>query len=89
MITILSVSVIVLGFLLVVATIKERHDKKDEGEYNKTNFSINLIKGFYSIIIGSLEILNIISERNFINLMILLAGINIFIDYKIKNQPNR
>ncbi len=28
MITVLSILMIVLGFLLVVATVKERHDKK-------------------------------------------------------------
>jgi len=88
MITILSVVMTVLGFLLVVATIKERHDKKYEGGYNKTNFFINLVKGFYYIIIGAFAILNIISERNYINLIILLAGLNIFIDLKFKNQEN-
>lgn len=80
---------IVLGILLVIATIKERHDEKYEEGYNKTDFFINLVKGFYSIIIGSLAILNIISERNFINLMSLLAGFNVFIDLKFKNQANR
>lgn len=57
MITILSIAMIVLGFLLVVATVKERHDKKCGDGYNKTDFFVNLVKGFYFLIIGSLVIL--------------------------------
>lgn len=39
MITVLSILMIVLGFLLVVATVKERYDKKCGDGYNKTDFS--------------------------------------------------
>lgn len=84
MITILSIVMIALGFLLVVATIKERYDKRYEEGYSKTDFFINLVKGFYSLIIGSLAILNIISERRFLNLIILLFVLNIFTDFKNK-----
>ncbi|MEG1411532.1 MAG: hypothetical protein RSD36_16970 [Terrisporobacter sp.] len=85
MIRILSILMIGLGFLLVVGTIKESYDKKYEWEYNKTNFFINLVEGFYAITIGSLAILNIISERRFNNLMILLCVFNIFKNFKNKN----
>ncbi|MDU4860843.1 MAG: hypothetical protein E6356_10120 [Terrisporobacter othiniensis] len=88
MITILSVSVIVLGILLIILTIKEGYDKTSIEKYNKIKFFINLVKGFYFATIGLLAILKIISGRNFVNLMILITGINIFIDYKIKNQAN-
>ncbi|MGL5711580.1 MAG: hypothetical protein ACRCX2_01055 [Paraclostridium sp.] len=84
MITILSIVMIVLGFLLVVGTIKEKYDKTYEGEYNKTNFFINLGEGLYSIIIGLLAMLNIISEKRFSNLMILLCVFNIVINFKNK-----
>lgn len=47
MMTVLSIAMIVLGFLLVVTTVKERHDKKCGDSYNKTDFFINLVKGFY------------------------------------------
>lgn len=89
MMTILSISMIVLGFLLVVATVKERHDKKCGDEYNKTDFFINLIKGFCFLIIGALAILNIISERRFLILTTLFCIFNMFIDFKNKNQVNR
>jgi hypothetical protein len=88
MMTILSIAMIVLGFLLVVATIKEKHDKKCGDGYNKTDFFINLVKGFYFLIIGSLAILNIISERRFFILMTLFCIFNMFIDFKNKNQAN-
>lgn len=84
MITILSVVMIVLGFLLVVGIIKEIHDKKYEEEYNKTYFFIILVEGFYSITIGLLAILNIISESRFINLIILLCAFNVFRSFKNK-----
>lgn len=74
---------IVLGFLLIVATSRERHYKKCEGGYNKTDFFINLIEGFYSMTIGLLAILNIISERRFLILMTLLCVLTIF-----KNSKN-
>ena len=89
MMTILSIPIIVLGFLLVVATVKERHDKKCGDEYNKTDFFINLIKGFCFLIIGELAILNIISERRFLILTTLFCIFNMFIDFKNKNQVNR
>ena len=89
MMTILSIPIIVLGFLLVVATVKERHDKKCGDEYNKTDFFINLIKGFCFLIIGALAILNIISERRFLILTTLFCIFNMFIDFKNKNQVNR
>lgn len=89
MMTILSISMIVLGFLLVVATVKERHDKKCGDEYNKTDFFINLVKGFCFLIIGALAILNIISERRFLILTTLFCIFNMFIDFKNKNQVNR
>lgn len=89
MMTILSISMIVLGFLLVVATVKEIHDKKCEDEYNKTDFFINLVKGFCFLIIGALAILNIISERRFLILTTLFCIFNMFIDFKNKNQVNR
>ena len=89
MMTILSIPIIVLGFLLVVATVKERHDKKCGDEYNKTDFFINLIKGFCFLIIGALAILNIISGRRFLILTTLFCIFNMFIDFKNKNQVNR
>lgn len=89
MMTILSISMIVLGFLLVVATVKESHDKKYGDGYNKTDFFINLVKGFYFLIIGALAILNIISERRFLILTTLFCIFNMFIDFKNKNQVNR
>lgn len=89
MMTILSISMIVLGFLLVVATVKERHDKKCGDEYNKTDFFINLVKGFCFLIIGALAILNIISGRRFLILTTLFCIFNMFIDFKNKNQVNR
>ncbi|WP_278683597.1 hypothetical protein [Paraclostridium bifermentans] len=89
MITILSIVMIVLGFLLVVATFKEKHEKKCGDGYNKTDFFINLGKGFYFLIIGSLVILNIISERRFLILTTLFCIFNMFIDFKNKNQANR
>ena len=89
MITILSIVIIVLGFLLVVATIKERYDKKYEEGYNKIDFFINLVKGMYSLIIGLLAISNIISERRFLILMTLLCILNIFSSLKNKKQANQ
>lgn len=89
MMTILSIPIIVLGFLLVVATVKERHDKKCGDEYNKTDFFINLVKGFCFLIIGALAILNIISGRRFLILTTLFCIFNMFIDFKNKNQVNR
>lgn len=81
MMTILSIPIIVLGFLLVVATVKEIHDKKCADEYNKTDFFINLVKGFCFLIIGALAILNIISERRFLILTTLFCIFNMFIDF--------
>lgn len=89
MITVLSILMIVLGFLLVVATVKERYDKKCGDGYNKTDFFINLVKGFYFLIIGALVILNIISERRFLILTTLFCVFNMFIEFKNKNQANR
>lgn len=80
---------IVLGILLILVTIKERYDKISIEKHTKINFFINLGKGFYCAIIGLLSILKIISGKSFVNLMILIACINIFIDYKIKNQTNQ
>ncbi|MCR1877183.1 hypothetical protein NSA45_15055 [Paraclostridium bifermentans] len=89
MITVLSILMIVLGFLLVVATVKERYDKKCGDGYNKTYFFINLVKGFYFLIIGALVILNIVSERRFLILTTLFCVFNMFIEFKNKNQANR
>lgn len=89
MITILSIVMIVLGFLLVVATVKERYAKKCVDRYSKTDFFINLCKGSYFLIIGALVILNIISERRFLILTTLFCVFNMFIEFKNKNQSNR
>ena len=89
MMTILSISMIVLGFLLVVATVKEIHDKKCGDESNKTDFFINLVKGFCFLIIGALAILNIISQTRFLILTTLFCIFNMFIEFKNKNQANR
>ncbi|MEF9952554.1 MAG: hypothetical protein RR539_08430 [Clostridium sp.] len=88
MIDIIKIVIIILGLLIVVATIKEKSNKKNEDRYNKTKFFINLFKGVYSIVIGSLAILNIVSESRFINLMILLCVFGLFVDWKFKDQAN-
>ncbi|MBS6025162.1 MAG: hypothetical protein KIB00_13885 [Paeniclostridium sordellii] len=89
MIKILSVSMIVLGILLVIAQVKEGYDKTDIGKYNKFKFFINLVYGFSYIIMGLLAILKVISEKRFINLLILFGVLRGLIDYKIKDQENR
>ncbi|MEG2985032.1 MAG: hypothetical protein ACRCYC_01005 [Paraclostridium sp.] len=47
-----------------------------------------IVLGFYFLIIGSLVILNIISERRFLILTTLFCIFNMFIDFKNKNQAN-
>lgn len=89
MITILSVLLIVLGISLVIATIKEGYDKTYIGKYNKIKFFINLVNGFSYAIMGLLVILKVMSGRNLVFLVILFAGLNSFIDYKIKTQVDR
>ncbi|WP_338557599.1 hypothetical protein QJR60_08740 [Paraclostridium sordellii] len=89
MITILSISMIVLGILLVIAQVKEGYDKTYIGKYNKIKFFINLVYGFSFAIMGLLAILKVISEKRFINLLILLGVLRGLIDYKIKAQENR
>ena len=82
--TILNIVMIVLGLLLVVGIIKEYHDKKDKEEYNKREHFIILVEGFCYITLGVLAILDIISEKRFINLMILLCAFNGFRSFKNK-----
>lgn len=89
MITILSVSLIVLGILLVIVTIKEGYDKTSIGKYNKIKFFINLVQGFSYAIMGLLVILKIISGRHLVYLVILFTALSSLMDYKIKTQVNR
>ncbi|CEP95501.1 Uncharacterised protein [[Clostridium] sordellii] len=89
MIKILSVSMIVLGILLMIAQLKEGYDKTYIGKYNKIKFFINLVYGFSFAIMGLLAILKVISEKRFINLLILFGVLRGLIDYKIKDQENR
>ena len=100
MIKILSVSMIVLGILLVIAQLKEGYDKTYIGKYNKIKkkkkkiiffFFLKkffLVYGFSYVIMGLLAILKVISEKRFINLLILFAVLRVLIDYKIKTQEN-
>ena len=88
MITILSVLLMVSGISLVIATIKEGYNKTYIGKYNKIKILINLVKGFSYTIMGLLAILKLISGINLVYLVILFAGLNSFIDYKIKTQVN-
>lgn len=89
MVTILSVSMIVLGTLFVIAQVKEGYDKTYIGKYNKIKFFINLVYGFFFATMGLLAILKVISGNRLINLVILFGALRGLIDYKIKTQENR